>query len=106
MTDVLLEFSQNPIARSLMSRTRLPIPLPEKLDRMQGPTPERVLEDRRVLCAGMGALAEPLARTLARAGALPLLDEERLLPAFAGPGEAYGRHAKLLTSAPSEAPPL
>ena len=48
MTDVILALSQNPFARSLAQRAKLPIPLPEKLDRQEGPSPERPLEDKSV----------------------------------------------------------
>jgi 3-oxoacyl-[acyl-carrier protein] reductase len=102
MTDVILELSQKPLARTLFSRAKLPIPLPEKLERMDGPSVERALEGETVLVAGSGALAEPLGRTLTRAGANPLLANESLLAGFTGPGEAYGRHPKIAPPAPGE----
>ena len=39
MTDVILALSQNPFARSLAQRAKLPIPLPEKLERQEGAEP-------------------------------------------------------------------
>src|SRR5262245_37491871 len=96
MTDVLLELSQNPLARNLVSRAKLPIPLPEKLDRPEGPAVERFLEGSSVLIAGPGTLAKTVARTLARAGASALLENDALLDAVAGPGEAYGRHPRVV----------
>jgi hypothetical protein len=99
MTDMLLQLSQNPIARNLVSKAKLPIPLPEKLERPDGPTVERMLEGRSVLIAGRGALGFALAKTLARAGASALLESDALLPAFGGPGEAYGRHPRVFDQA-------
>jgi 3-oxoacyl-[acyl-carrier protein] reductase len=96
MTDVILELSQNPFARDLVARAKLPIPLPEKLERLEGPSLERPLQDRDALVAGEGQLTETIARTLTRAGANPWLASEALMPGFAGPGEAFGRHARVL----------
>jgi 3-oxoacyl-[acyl-carrier protein] reductase len=95
--DVILELSQHPFARNLVSRAKLPLPLPERLDRLDGPGVERPLDNKTVLISGTGALAEPLARTLTRAGAQPWLTSEALMPSFTGPGEAYGRHPKLVS---------
>ena len=102
MTDMLLELSQNPLARNLVSRAKLPIPLPEKLDRPEGPAVERFLEGKSVLIAGAGALSKTVASTLARAGASALLENDALLEAFAGPGEAYGRHPRVVDAAALE----
>ena len=96
MTDMLLELSQNAFARNLVSRAKLPIPMPEKLERPDGPTVERMLEGRAVLVTGQGALAHVLAKTLARAGASALLEHDAQLEAFGGPGEAYGRHPRVV----------
>jgi 3-oxoacyl-[acyl-carrier protein] reductase len=96
MTDMLLELSQNALARNLVSRAKLPIPLPEKLERPDGPSIERFLEGKSVLITGQGALAKTVARVLARAGASALLETESLLETFAGPGEAYGRHPRVV----------
>jgi len=94
MTDTILELSQNPFARSLIARAKLPIPMPERLERLTGPMPERPLEDKRVLIGAPGAHASSvsavLARVLTKAGATPLLTSEVLRDAFAGPSEAYG----------------
>jgi 3-oxoacyl-[acyl-carrier protein] reductase len=100
MTDTILELSQNPIARNLISRAKLPIPMPERLERLGGPMPERPLEDKRVLIAAAGGhpskVSSVLARVLTKAGAMPLVSSEVLRDAFAGPSEAYGRATKLL----------
>src|SRR5687768_16425747 len=103
MTDTILELSQNPFGRSLISKAKLPIPMPEKLERQKGPAVERFLNDKRVLFAGSGASKLPaiIARSLTRAGAMPLLASEALREAFAGPSEAYGRSSRVV--APDEA---
>jgi len=100
MTDMLLSLGQNRVARNLVARAKLPIPLPQRLDRIEGGSVERPLEGKTVLVAGAGALGEPLARTLARAGAEPWLRSEAQLAAFAGPGEAYARPSKLIGAEP------
>jgi 3-oxoacyl-[acyl-carrier protein] reductase len=101
MTDMLVELSQHKMARTLMARAKLPIALPQKLERIEGASVERSLEGKTVLCTGSGALGAQLARTLARAGAEPLLGSEALLPAFRGPGEAYARPSKLAPDEPA-----
>src|SRR6185436_14919486 len=90
MTDVILQLSQNKLARTIVARAKLPIPLPEKLQRPEGPSLERMLEDETVV-VGDGELSGDLARVLSRAGAQTLAGSPRLAQAFAGPGEAYGR---------------
>src|SRR6188508_2202542 len=100
MTDMLVSLGQNKVARNLLARAKLPIPLPQKLARTLGASVERPLEGKDVLVAGGGALASELARTLARAGAQPLLRNEALQPAFAGPSEAYARPLKLAGAEP------
>ena len=94
MTDRILELSQNPFTRNLVARAKLPIPLPERLERPAGPSEERLLEGMRVVVGGSSALSPQLARALTRSGASPVLSEPALEKVFAGPGEAYGRHAQ------------
>jgi len=98
MTDTILELSQNPLARSLISKAKLPIPMPEKLERPKGAAVERYLDDKRVLYAGSGTskLTSIIARSLTKAGSMPLLTSEALRDAFAGPSEAYGRHSRVV----------
>lgn len=91
MTDVLLELSQNTLARRLVAGAKLPIPMPDKLARMSAPAVERFLEGRTVLASGRGAVADVIARTLSRAGASSQVDSEALGQAFASAAEAYGR---------------
>ncbi len=101
MTDMLVELGQNKLARNIMARAKLPIPLPQRLERTEGGSVERPLEGKSVLVAGQGALLEVLARTLARAGAEPMLQGEALRPAFTGPGEAYARPARIVVEEPA-----
>jgi 3-oxoacyl-[acyl-carrier protein] reductase len=100
MTDMLVELGRNKQVRNLLSRAKLPIPLPQRLDRIEGASVERSLEGKAVLVAGEGALVSELARTLARAGAQPLLRSPSLAPAFAGPSEAYARPIQLVAPEP------
>jgi 3-oxoacyl-[acyl-carrier protein] reductase len=100
MTDTILELSQNPFARSIIAKAKLPIPMPEKLERLKGAAVERFLNDMKVLVAGTGhasKLSSVIARLITRSGASPLLASEALRDAFAGPSEAYGRHSRVVT---------
>jgi 3-oxoacyl-[acyl-carrier protein] reductase len=96
MTDVLLELGENPLARKLVSSAKLPIPMPQRLERLQGARAERFLEGRNILASGAGELTEVLSRTLCRAGATTQVDSAALAQAFAPAAEAYGRPTKLL----------
>ncbi|HKP61382.1 MAG TPA: 3-oxoacyl-ACP reductase [Polyangiales bacterium] len=98
MTDMLLELSQNPLARKLVSSAKLPIPMPEKLARPHGPHVERFLEGESVVVSGRGALSDVIARTLARAGASTWVDSDALAGAFAAAAEAYGRPLQRLAA--------
>jgi 3-oxoacyl-[acyl-carrier protein] reductase len=70
MSDLLLNIAQKPSARRIIKRLRLPIPLPQKIRRADGPWLERPLSDQRLLLAPSSpALGEHLARILASAGA-------------------------------------
>ena len=93
MSDLLVDLSQNPLFRQAIKQLGLPLPMPEKLRRPRGPWDERPLQDRNVVVftAG-GALRSVIAQTLAPAGATPhVVGETADLPAFQGPGEAFGR---------------
>ncbi|HKU41397.1 MAG TPA: 3-oxoacyl-ACP reductase [Polyangiales bacterium] len=98
MTDMLLELSQNPLARKLVSSAKLPIPMPEKLARLRGPQAERFLEGQSVAVSGRGALSEVIARTLARGGATTFVDSDALAQVFSGAAEAYGRPLQRLAA--------
>ena len=86
MTDMLLELGQNKLARNIMARAKLPIPLPQRLERAAGGSVERPLEGKSVLVAGAGRARRVLARTLARAGAEPLLQRRGAAPGVRRPG--------------------
>jgi 3-oxoacyl-[acyl-carrier protein] reductase len=102
MTDVLLELSKNKLARQFVSRAKLPIPLPERLQRLEGPRVERFLEGKTVLVAGAGSLAETVARTLSRAGAVSEVASAELAQIFAPAAEAYARPTRLLLADSAE----
>lgn len=94
MADRLVELAANPAARKWMTRLGLPVPMPQRLTRPEGPWTERPLADRAVM-VGLSKdaeLAQILADTLARAGADPwLIDANTQLAAFKQAGEAWGR---------------
>ncbi len=71
--DFLVDLS--PGARKVIKTLGLPIPMPQKLDRATGPWTERPLHDASILvCTGpKGQLTGPIAQTVARAGANPLV---------------------------------
>lgn len=95
MSDFLLE---NQAARKLIQTLGLPVPVPMRLRRAKGPWDERPLHDDDVVvgAAPGGAMSDALARTLTMAGAAPWVTRPELLTAFAEPGEAFGRPAKLI----------
>lgn len=103
MTDVLLSLSKNPFARRLVASAKLPIPMPERLKRLESRRPERFLEGQSVLVSGTGPLAATLGRVLSRAGAASSVDSAALAQAFAPAAEAYGRPTRLLLPADAEA---
>jgi 3-oxoacyl-[acyl-carrier protein] reductase len=104
MTDVLLTLSNNRLARKLVSSAKLPIPMPERLERLSGPRVDRFLEGKTVLASGAGSLAESLGRTLSRAGASAGVDSVGLAQAFAPAAEAYGRPVQRLLSTDAQSP--
>ena len=69
MSDFLLDLGANATTRKLVRAVGLPIPLPQKLERTDGPWRSRPLEGRRIEVGGAGGLAEVLGRCLAGAGA-------------------------------------
>jgi 3-oxoacyl-[acyl-carrier protein] reductase len=96
MTDVLLELGKNPLARKLVASAKLPIPMPQGLDRLHGARAERFLEGKTVLVSGASELSDVIARTLSRAGGSAQVDSAALAQAFVPAAEAYGRPTKLL----------
>jgi 3-oxoacyl-[acyl-carrier protein] reductase len=96
MTDFLLE---NEAARKLITTLGLPVPVPTRLRRAEGPATERPLHDDVVVIGQSAAspvVADVLARSLTAAGASPQVTTPELQRAFAAPGEAFGRPAKLV----------
>jgi 3-oxoacyl-[acyl-carrier protein] reductase len=99
--DRLVELAANPAARKWMTRLGLPVPMPQKLRRPDGPWVERPLADRDVVFGGApdGALTDVIATTLASAGANPwLVDADTVLASFQAAGEAWGRPPKSMGS--------
>jgi 3-oxoacyl-[acyl-carrier protein] reductase len=98
MTDFLLE---NDAARRLITTLGLPVPVPTRLRRAQGPWEERPLHDEDIVVGGTPdkALIASLATTLTKSGASPLLAREDLRAAFHAPGEAYGRPSRMVDPA-------
>lgn len=95
MSDFLLE---NHVARKVIQTLRLPLPVPTPLQREIGPFRERPLDDDRILVGGCGAspTSTAIAWSLARAGAMPFVDQDGARARFADPGEAYGRPCTLI----------
>lgn len=80
MSDVLLEVSKRPRARHVVERLGLPIPLPEDLERPDGPIREHPLNGDLVALFGSSDsdVLAPLVRHLLEAGASPALDSRLL----------------------------
>jgi 3-oxoacyl-[acyl-carrier protein] reductase len=98
MNDVLLE---NSLARSLIRNLRLPLPVPERLERASGPWEERPLEGAALVVAAApgGELGAALAAVIARAGGEIFVGDDAGLRAVVNEaGEAYGRTARALSS--------
>jgi 3-oxoacyl-[acyl-carrier protein] reductase len=102
MSDRLLDLSQNPLVRNAVGRLGLPIPLPVRLRRQDGPTVERFLEDRRVLVDGDGDLVEAIAEVLARAGARSVARSPVVAKRMSPAAEAHARPVEQVGAAPSE----
>ncbi len=71
MSDFLLKLGQSPGARRLVERSGLPLALPERLRRAEGPWEARPLDGSRLIFASTpgGAQVATLARALLEAGA-------------------------------------
>jgi 3-oxoacyl-[acyl-carrier protein] reductase len=91
MSDFLLELGKNPQARKLIQSLGLPIPMPQALERARAPWEERPLAERVVVVGGKGVLAAVIAKTLASAGAQPVLSGDIDKKPFEDAGEAWGR---------------
>jgi 3-oxoacyl-[acyl-carrier protein] reductase len=95
MSDFLLELGKNPQARKLIQSLGLPIPMPQALERAKTPWEERPLAERNILVGGKGALTAIIAKTLASAGAQPILFGDVDKKPFEDAGEAWGRPPKI-----------
>jgi 3-oxoacyl-[acyl-carrier protein] reductase len=100
MTDVLLQLGESALARRIVGSAKLPIPMPQKLVRVDGAVPERFLEGKRVFVGGEGDLSAVIARVVAHAGASASVTSDTLASAFAPSGEAFGRPLGRITTAP------
>jgi len=100
MSDPLLD---SPQARSLIKTLGLPIPIPERLRRAEGPYEERPIDDATVLVGGSGSLADVMAHAVVRAGGEPLvLGDAAVEAAFRKAGEGWGRPVRLAQVAEGE----
>lgn len=90
MSDFLLD---NFAARSMIKTLGLPVPLPARLRRADGPMEARPLQDAAIAVGRdpRGELGSTLASILVQAGAAPHITDPTLAEVFRGPGEAYGR---------------
>ena len=96
MGDLLLDVAQNRQARRLIESLGLPIPLPERLAREEGPWTATPLADRKIVvgAAKGGDLFQTLAESLSAAGADSFVEGSAdLLAPFKEPGETFGRPA-------------
>jgi 3-oxoacyl-[acyl-carrier protein] reductase len=98
MSDFLLDLSKNPTAKKFIQAAGLPIPLPTPLDRPKGPVTEQVLRDKVIHVAGEGQLSAQLGEILAVAGANSAVVGDKLLAAFAKPGEKYNRRPRKIAA--------
>ncbi|MFH2008922.1 MAG: 3-oxoacyl-ACP reductase [bacterium] len=107
MSDFLLELSKNPNVRRAVRTLGLPLPMPQVLRRARGPWTARPLQDLDVVvgCAPGGAMNIPVAKTLTLAGANAAVLDPALLDAFATLGEAYGRPARVVSTADTDLRP-
>ena len=91
MSDYLVDLGANPTARKVVKTLGVPLPLPQTLRRDDGPWAERPLDGADVIVglSDGSALADPVARALASAGATAYLEDAQL-DAFREIGDAYG----------------
>ena len=97
MSDFLVDLGTKAMARKMIKKLGLPIPLPQKLERGNYPWEERPLEDAMaVVCHTNGpAFAELMARTLASSGANSLVIGKKAdFKSYQEHGKAWGRYPK------------
>ncbi|MFM2161990.1 MAG: hypothetical protein RLZZ383_1502 [Pseudomonadota bacterium] len=97
MSDYLVDLGANATARKVIGALGLPIPMPQKLARAEGPWPARPLDGKVIAVgqAGHGALTESVAGALAEAGATThVIGAVGPGTAWADAAEAWGRPAR------------
>lgn len=95
MGDYLVNLGANQTVRSAIKKIGLPIPLPQKLNRVKKAWSERPLADKPIfVCHGSTSFLAPfLAETLPRAGADTwVVGSNALLETYQKCGEPWGRH--------------
>ncbi|MFP4475602.1 MAG: 3-oxoacyl-ACP reductase [Desulfatibacillaceae bacterium] len=101
MGDRLLEISRNDMARNIIKGLGLPLPLPQPLDRADGPWDDQPLMDYQVAVghAKKSELGAVLARTLPAAGAWCLVSAgDKVLRDYQEHGDAWGRIPKAVAN--------
>lgn len=94
MSDPLVDLAANPAARKWVGRLGLPIPMPQKLERLRGPREAHPLADRKVFVGGQGDFTEALAAMLPRLGATTIPLDLPMGP-FEQGGEGWSRPPQL-----------
>ena len=105
MSDYLVDLGTNRRARTVIKKLGLPVPLPEKLRRGDGPWCARPLEGASVAVGGgpAGELHVEIARTLAASGATTLLvGLDEAASAFAEAAEAFARPYRGVDAVPDD----
>lgn len=106
MSDFFLELASNARARKVVQTLGLPVPMPARLSRADGPWEERPLADRAVVVRSPAdsPVHAALARTLCAAGADPWVAADAIPEAFRVAGEGWSRPARLAEEAAPEKP--
>lgn len=104
MRDLLLEIGARPVARQLIGRLGLPVPLPVRLRRSHGPWEALPLAGQNVVVgsAGPALFGRAVAQTLAGAGAFVAVASGAPDP-FHEAGQAYGRPVVTVSPGPPPA---
>lgn len=104
MRDLLLDIGARPVARRLIARLGLPVPLPVRLRRSRGPWEAHPLADQTIVvgAAGPTVLSATIAKTIAGAGAFAAV-ASGAADLFHEAASAYGRPA--VTVDPAALPP-
>jgi 3-oxoacyl-[acyl-carrier protein] reductase len=104
MSDLLLELSQSPIFQKAIRQLGVPLPMPERLRRGQGPWAAQPLADAPVVVFAGGHLDAALADALTSAGAAPIVvTPSEPHAAWRQAGEAWARPPRVFGA--TESPP-